>query len=213
MSGEIHDWLADLHETDPAAALQVGQALAALMSEGASLGPPLVVPVAETWPEDLPAALDASYQHRLDGLKAARKRVADAAWLVKDIQDQVDELESAQARLADRQRRALAADRTDEAEQAGRQRSAVERDIIRARELLPWITETEAWLRTRLQRMNRRTDEFRVRNEVLKATYVTARTEPPLAEGRPAATDPGAAAGAAARLRGVTAGTPRHHGP
>ena len=205
MSGEIHDWLADLHETDPAAALQVGQALAALMSEGASLGPPLVVPVAETWPEDLPAALDAAYQHRLDGLKVVRKRVADASWLVKDIQDQIDELESARARLADRQRRALAADRKDEAEQAGRQGSAAERDITRARELLPWITETEAWLRTRLQRMNRRTDEFRVRNEVLKATYVTARTELQLAEEIPAATDPGAAAEAAARLRDVTA--------
>ena len=217
MSGEIHDWLADLHETDPAAALQVGQALAALMSEGASLSPPLVVPVAETWPEDLAAALDASYQHRLDGLKAARKRVADAAWLVKDIQDQIDELESARARLAGRQRAALAADRTDEAEQAGRQRSAAERDITRARELLPWLTETEAWLRTRLQRMNRRTDEFRVRNEVLKATYVTARTELQLAEEIPAATDPGAAAEAdpgagteadteaAGRLRDVTA--------
>jgi phage shock protein A len=205
MSGEIHDWLADLHETDPAAALQVGQALAALMSEGASLGPPLVVPVAETWPEDLPAALDASYQHRLDRLKAVRKRVADAAWLVKDIQDQVDELESARARLADRQRRALAADRTDEAEQAGRQRSAAERDIIRARELLPWLTETEAWLRTRLQRMNRRTDEFRVRKELLKATYVTARAELQLAEEIPAAADPGAAAEEAGRLRDVTA--------
>ena len=217
MSGEIHDWLADLNETDPAAALQVGQALAALMSEGASLGPPLVVPVAETWPEDLPAALDASYQHRLDGLKAVRKRVADAAWLVKDIQDQIDELESARARLAGRQRAALAADRTDEAEQAGRQRSAAERDITRARELLPWLTETEAWLQTRLQRMNRRTDEFRVRNEVLKATYVTARTELQLAEEIPAATDPGAAAEAdpgagteadteaAGRLRDVTA--------
>src|SRR5579871_6355471 len=57
MSGEIHDWLAGLREGQPAAALQVGQALAALMSEGASLGPPLVVPVAETWPEDLPASL------------------------------------------------------------------------------------------------------------------------------------------------------------
>ena len=209
MSDEIHDWLADLHETDPGPALQVGQALAALMSEGATLGPPLVVPVAETWPEDLPAALDAAYQHRLDGLKAVRKRVADASWLVKDIQDQIDELESARARLAGRQRAALAADRTDEAEQAGRQGSAAERDIIRARELLPWITETEAWLRTRLQRMNRRTDEFRVRNEVLKATYVTARAEVQLAEEIPAATDLGATAeagiDAAGRLRDVTA--------
>src|SRR3984957_2108916 len=137
MSGEIHDWLADLHGTDPTAARQVGQALAALMSEGASLGPPLVVPVAETWPEDLPAALDASYQHRLDGLKAVRKRVADAAWLVKDIQDQVDELESARARLADRQRRALAADRTGEAGEGGRQRAAGQADNIRGRGMPP----------------------------------------------------------------------------
>ena len=205
MSGEIHDWLADLHETDPAAAMLVGQALAALMSEGASLGPPLVVPVAETWPEDLAAALDASYQHRLDRLQAVRKRAAEAAWLVKDIQDQVDELESARARLDDRRRRALEADRKDEAEQAGRRRAAAERDITKARQLLPWLTETEAWLRTRLQRLERRTDEFRVRKELLKATYVAARAEVQVAEEIPAASDPEATAEAAGRLRDVTA--------
>ena len=205
MSGEIHDWLADLHGTDPAAALLVGQALAALMSEGASLGPPLVVPVAETWPEDLAAALDASYQHRLDRLQLVRKRAAGAAWLVKDIQDQVDELESARARLEDRRRRALEAGRRDEAEQAGRQRTVAERDITEVRQLLPWLTETEAWLRTRLQRLQRRTDEFRVRKELLKATYVTARAEIQVAEEISAASDPGAAAEAAGRLRDVTA--------
>ena len=205
MSGEIHDWLADLHETDPSAAMLVGQALAALMSEGASLGPPLVVPVAETWPEDLAAALDASHQHRLDRLQAVRKRAAEAAWLVKDIQDQVDELESARARLDDRRRRALEADRKDEAEQAGRWRAAAERDITKARQLLPWLTETEAWLRTRLQRLERRTDEFRVRKELLKATYVAARAEIQVAEEIPAASDPEATAEAAGRLRNVTA--------
>jgi phage shock protein A len=205
MSGEIHDWLADLHGTDPAAALLVGQALAALMSEGASLGPPLIVPVAETWPEDLAAALDASYQHRLDRLQLVRKRAAGAAWLVKDIQDQVDELESARARLEDRRRRALEAGRRDEAEQAGRQRTVAERDITQARQLLPWLTETEAWLRTRLQRLQRRTDEFRIRKELLKATYVTARAEIQVAEEISAASDPGAAAEAAGRLRDVTA--------
>jgi DNA-binding XRE family transcriptional regulator len=102
MSGEIHDWLADLHSTDPSTAMQVVQALAALISDGASLGPPLVVPVAETWPEDLAGALDASYQGRLDRLQVVRKRAAEAAWLVQDLQDQVDELESARARLEDR---------------------------------------------------------------------------------------------------------------
>ena len=205
MSGEIHDWLADLHETDPAAAMLVGQALAALMSEGASLGPPLVVPVAETWPEDLVAALDASYQHRLDRLQVVRKRAAEAACLVRDIQDQIDELESARARLDDRRRRALEAGRKDEAEQASRRRTVAERDITQARQLLPWLTETEAWLRTRLQRLERRTDEFRVRKELLKATYVTAHAEVQVAEEIPTASDPGAAAEAAGRLRDVTA--------
>src|ERR1700731_3462820 len=128
MSGEIHDWLADLHETDPAAALLVGQALAALTSEGASLGPPLVVPVAETWPEDLAGALDASYQHRLDRLQVVRKRAAEAASLVRDIQDQVDELESVRVRLDERWRRALDGGRKDEAERAGRQGAVAERD-------------------------------------------------------------------------------------
>ena len=205
MSGEIHDWLADLHETDPAAALLVGQALAALMSEGAGLGPPLVVPVAETWPEDLVAALDASYQQRLDRLQVVRKRVAEAAWLVKDMQDHVDELESARARLEDRRRRALEADRKDEAEQAGRRRDVAERDIAKARQLLPWLTETETWLRTRLERQQRRTDEFRVRKELLKATFVTARAEVQVAEEIPVASDPRAAAEAAGRLRDVIA--------
>jgi len=205
MSGEIHDWLADLNETDPVAALLVGQALAALVSEGASLGPPLVVPVTETWPEDLAAALDASYQYRLDRLQLVRKRAAGAAGLVKDIQDQVDELESARARLEDRRRRALEAGRKDEVEQAGRQRTVAERDITQARQLLPWLTETEAWLRTRLQRLERRTDEFRVRKELLKASYVTARAEVQMADEILAPSDPEAAAEAAGRLREVSA--------
>jgi hypothetical protein len=54
------------------------------VSEGTSLGPPLVVPAA-TWPEDPLAALDSSYQHRLDRLQVARRRVAEAAWLARDV--------------------------------------------------------------------------------------------------------------------------------
>ena len=177
MSGEIHDWLADLNETDPPAAMQVGQALAALMSEGASLGPPLVVPVAATWPEDMVAALDASYERRLDRLQVMRKRAAEAAWLVKDLRAQIDELESAQARLEDQRRGALEEDRKADAEQAGRQRATAERDITQARQLVPWIAETEGWLRTRLDRTQRRTDEFRIRKELLKGTYTAARAE------------------------------------
>ena len=214
MSGEIHDWLADLHETDPAAAMLVGQALAALMSEGASLGPPLVVPVAATWPEDLVAALDSSYQHRLDRLQVVRKRVAEAAWLAKDLQDQVDELESAQARLADRHRRALEEGRKEDAEQDARQLAVAERDATQARQLLPWINETEGWLRTRLQRQQARTDAFRTRKELLKATYTAARAELEVTEATPDAdqADQGATTKAVARLRDATAQIERELG-
>jgi hypothetical protein len=38
MSGEIHDWLAGLRDSNPRAARRVAQTLAALMEEGASLG-------------------------------------------------------------------------------------------------------------------------------------------------------------------------------
>ncbi len=214
MSGEIHDWLADLHDTDPSAAMLVGQALAALMSEGASLGPPLVVPVAATWPEDLVAALDSSYQHRLDRLQVVRKRVAEAAWLVKDLQDQVDELESAQARLADRHRRALEEGRKEDAEQDARQLAVAERDATQARQLLPWINETEAWLRTRLQRQQARTDAFRTRKELLKATYTAARAELEVTEATPDVdqADQGATTKAVARLRDATAQIERELG-
>jgi hypothetical protein len=111
MSGEIHDWLAGLRGSDPAAAMVVGQALAALMNGGASLGEPLVVSTADSWPWALAEALDRSYQQRLERLIAVRRGEADAATLVSDIQGQAAELESAQAKLEDLHRRALDAAR------------------------------------------------------------------------------------------------------
>ena len=214
MSGEIHDWLADLHETDPSAALLAGQALAALMSEGASLGPPLVVPVAATWPEDLVAALDDSYQHRVDRLQVVRKRVAGAAWLAKDLQDQIDELESAQARLADQHRRALEEGRRDDAEKAALQVAAAQKDVTQVRQLVPRITETEAWLRTRMQRQQAGTDAFRTRKELLKATYTAARAELEVTEATPDPdhADQEAITKAVARLRDATAQIERELG-
>jgi len=214
MSGEIHDWLADLNEADAPAAMQVGQALAALMSEGAGLGPPLVVPVAATWPEDMVAALDASYERRLDRLRVMRKRAAEAAWLVKDLRAQIDELESAQARLEDQRRAALEEGREEDAEQAGRQRTTAERDITQARQLVPWIAETEGWLQTRLDRTQRRTDEFRICKELLKAAYTAARAELQVIE-EMADPDPAgqqASTEAVARLRDATVAIERELG-
>ena len=207
MSGEIHDWLADLHDSDPAAAMLTGQALAALISEGASLGPPLVVPAAVTWPEDLAAALDAAYQDRLERLQLMRRRAAEAAWLVRDMKDQIDVLESAQARLDDRRRRALEAGREEEAAKAADRLAAAQQEAAQARQLLPWITETETWLDTRLWRLQARIDAFRTRKELLKAKYTAARAELQVNEevADPDAVGPKATAEAAARLRDATA--------
>ena len=214
MSDELHDWLADLQSADRSAALQVGQALAALMSEGAGLGPPLVVPAAPSWPEDLVADLEASYQHRLDRLQVLRRRSAEATELVKDMKGQLDELEGAQARLADRRRRALEEDRPNDAKKVALELAAVQREANLARQLVPWNTETEAWMRTRLQRLQSRTDAIRARKDVLKAAYTTARAELQVNEelADPGAADPQAGTEAVARLRDVTAEIERELG-
>jgi hypothetical protein len=62
-------------------------------------------------------------------------------------------------------------------EKAGRQEAVAEQDAARLRQLVPWNSETEAWLRARLQRQQARTDAFRSRKELLKATYTAARAE------------------------------------
>ncbi len=214
MSDEIHDWLADLHSTDPSAAVSAGQALAALMSEGASLGPPLVVPAAATWPEDLVAALDSSYQHRLDRLTVVRKRVANATWLVRDIQEQLNDLESAQARLEYRRRRALEEGREEAAAKDADRLAVAQREATQARQMLPWLTEAEHWLQTRHQRLQARTDAFRTRKEFLKAAYTAARAELEVTEeiADPGPADHEAATAAAARLRDATADIERELG-
>ena len=180
MSDEIHDWLADLHRSDPPTAMSVAQALAALMSDGASLGPPLVIPAADfSSPENLMAALDSSYQDRLEQMNAVRRRVAETATLVRDLQNRLAELESATAAT-----------------------SAPSQETAEVRRLLARMTETERRLYVRSQRMQARIDDFRTRREVLKATYTAARAELLIAE---LMEDPGLVGDeAATRLRDIT---------
>jgi hypothetical protein len=175
MSGEIHDWLADLRGSDPPAAIRVGQALAALMSEGASLGAPLVVcPASSQQPADQRETLDKSYQESLERLEIVRRREVDADTLVKDLQDQVAELESAQAKLEDLHRHALDAGRPSEAEQAAGTLAAAKQQMAEARQLLPGVIEARYRLGKATQRLQARVDAFRVRREVLKASYAAA---------------------------------------
>ena len=174
MSGEIHDWLAELRGSDAPAALRVVQALVTLMEKGASLGDPLVASAAGSWPWALMQALDRSYRERLEQLTAVRRGEADAAALVKDIQDQVAALETAQAALEDQHRRALDAGRPQEAARAAGKLAAARQQIAEARRLLPGVIEARDRLGLATQRLQARADAWRVRKEVLKASYVAA---------------------------------------
>jgi DNA-binding XRE family transcriptional regulator len=195
MSAEIRDWLADLRDSDPPAALLAGQALAALAEEGESLGPPLVCPADRPGPEDLQGALDRRYQAWLESLTGMRRRVADAVTLRRDIEQQIAEVQS------------QAADQTGQ--------------LAELRRLLTGVTEAEERLTAASQREQARTDAFRTRKEVLKAAYTAARAEYLIEEAAGQhAGDEGAGpaelsaltAGASGRLRDVTAEIERELG-
>ena len=202
MSGEIHDWLTELRASDPPVARRVGEALTALLDEGAALGPPLVgAPAADPPPAGsqteppldayLPDALDRSYQRRLDGMQIIRWRVADAATATSRVQTQLRDLESLQERLRDQRERALEADREAVAARADRELSAVGEQAEELRRLLPSVTETERKAAEQSQRLQRGVDDFRTRKEVLKARYVAAQAEQAVNEVLAAVGDPG----------------------
>jgi hypothetical protein len=176
MSGEIHDWLADLRGRDPSAAMHVARALADLMNEGASAGDPLAASAASSArPPDQRGALDSSYQERVARLKIARRGEADADSLITDIQHQLAELESAQARLEEMDRRAADAGSPQDAPRAASKLVAVQQQIAEVRLLLPGVVEARQRLSKTTQELQARVDTFRVRKEGLKARYAAAR--------------------------------------
>jgi hypothetical protein len=174
MSGEIHDWLADLHRSDPPSAARVRRPLAALMKEGVGLGDLLVASTAESWPWALAEALDRSYQQNLDRLQALRQGEADAVVLSRDIQDQIAELESARENLAEMHRRALDAGREEEAARATGQLTVIQRQAAEVQRLLPGVTDAAHRLNRETRRFQARADAFRIRRETLKASFVAA---------------------------------------
>ena len=224
MSDEIHHWLADLRSSDQTAALRVAKALATLMREGASLGDPVVLSTADSWPWALTESLDRSYQQSLDQLTALRRGEADAATLVKDIQDQLTDLESAQAKLQELHRGAVDAGRPQEAEQAAGQLAALQQQAAEARRLLPRMIGARQRLREQNQQAQARVEAARTRKEALKAGYAAAlgnlkahkaMSALSLADpddGRQSEVDADAASAAEARLAEVTAQIERELG-
>jgi len=180
MSAEIYDWLAELRDSNPPAAVLAAQALGALADGGDRLGPPLVTAVdGRLRPDDLLPALDRHYQAQLESMSAMRRRVAQAAMLRKDIERQLTELEPPSAPAGLRERLAAA-------------------------------IEAEERLTVESQREQMRVDAFRTRKEVLKAAYTAAWAEQLIEQAQDAGDDAvrqDDPAGAAARLDEITGQT------
>jgi hypothetical protein len=175
MSGEIRDWLAGLRSQDPAAAARVGNALATLMEEGAGLGEPMVASTADAWPWALLEALDRSYAERLERLTMLRRGEAEAATLVRDLDGLLTELAVTWADLAgDAGRGEVAAGRQQGATGAAGQLAAVGGQADEARQLLARMNEARQRLAEQSRQLQARVEAFRVRKEVLKASYVAA---------------------------------------
>ena len=201
MSAEIHDWLANLRSEDPPAAALVADALTALTTEGAALGPPLVVPVAIE-ASDLSDALDQAYQDDLAAQQIMRRRTADAAALARDIRSQITELESLRDQLSEQRRRALDEDMLEVAAQTTDRLAAADDLVAGLRERLPGVIEAERQFIDTSRVMYQRSDAFRTRKEVLKASYVVAQAERQWEEEFPSGDEEGG--DAAARLAKVT---------
>jgi hypothetical protein len=147
MSAEIYDWLAELRDSDPPAAVLTARALAALADGGDRLGPPLVITVdGRLVPRDLWSALDQRYDAWLESMTAMRREVADAAMRRRDLERQLAGPEPPQ-------------------------------DPAGLRERLAAAIEDEERLTVASQQEQLRADAFRSRKEVLKAAYTAARAE------------------------------------
>jgi hypothetical protein len=166
MSAEIYDWLADLRDSDPPAAILVARALATLADTGEYLGLPLVALVGgQLRPDELPSALEWRYHAWLQSLTRLRLRVAAAATLRKDLERQLAQLEPETLR-EDLERLLTEPEPEPEPEQ-----------VTGLQERLAAAIEEEQRLIEACRQEQSQADTFRARKEVLKASLAVTRVE------------------------------------
>ncbi|MGO8978101.1 MAG: hypothetical protein ACLP70_07425 [Streptosporangiaceae bacterium] len=177
MSAEFRDWLADLSVSDPASARLAGAALAALLAEGAGLGPPAVTRI-DDGPRyrgaALGAALEQTRQRKLERLAVARSHTTEAAELVTDIDHQLDELRTLQATLGGQHLRAVRAGRQDLADELADNLAGTADHLAELRQRLPGVIRNREQLAAKSQRLQEQFDAFTARTESLKARFRAA---------------------------------------
>ena len=172
MSAEIYDWLADLRDSDPPAAILVVRALATLADTGGYLGLPLVALVGgQLQPDELPSALEWRYHAWLQSLTRLRLQVAEAATRRKDLERQLAQRETEQEpETLRKDLERLLAEPEPEPEPEPEA-------VTELRERLAAAIEEEQRLIEACHQEQLQADTFRARKEVLKASLAVTRVE------------------------------------
>ena len=173
MHSEIRDWLGDLRGTEPELARLVGEAVLAILDAGESLGPPLVVPLESVLgpPDDPREILDYSYQRQLEAMQKIRRGVADVATSRKRVELQISQLEQTAVRLARQRQDALDAGHEDLASEAQARAASVREQLSDLQQQYSSLQGEEQELASASQRLQAKVDAFRIRKEMVKATY------------------------------------------
>lgn len=166
---EVKRWLAELRETEASAADLVDAALAALRDRGASMGPPLVVPVEPPSKEARPD-LDYAYQRQLEMLTRVRRAVADVATARKRLELQIQQLEEVVRKL--QAQRETGGDAL--ASQARARQPVVAAQLADLRRQYASVRGEEERLNAASLRLQLKVDDFRIRKEAIKAADAAA---------------------------------------
>jgi hypothetical protein len=186
MAPAVEKWLNELRTRDPAAGELIDTAIARLRDDGAGVGSPLVVKVAQPHgpagepsgrQEDPRETLDYTYQQQLEMLTKVRRGVADMATTRKRVELQAGQLEEQAAMFGEQRGAALASGEEERAAAvAARQAVAVEH-LGDLRGQLIRLEEEERKLAAAAQRLQAKIDAFRVRKETIKASYDAAEAQ------------------------------------
>jgi hypothetical protein len=169
---EVRRWLAELRVTDAGAADLVDAALAALRDRGPGMGPPLVVPLEEPDRDGRPD-LEYAYQRQLEMLSQMRRAVAGVATSRKRLELQIKQLEEFERKLEAERGRALGIGGEESAANAGAP-PVVAAQLAELRRHYVTAQREEERLTAASRRLQLRTDNFRTRQEAIKAADAVA---------------------------------------
>jgi hypothetical protein len=185
MVPEVEGWLRQLRDSDPGIAGILEEALAALRDQGASLGPPLVIPV-EVRPEQARPDLDQAYQRQLDMLTRVRRAVAEMVTARKRLELQIHQQEQEVTRLGEQRVKDLQAGRSDLAAEVGNRLPVVGAQLVDLRNHYANVRSEEERLTVASRRLQHKVDDFRASKDAAQAAEAAAEAAARAAEAQAA---------------------------